>query len=208
MLKLKIASALSVLFLSAFFVPAYSMDKSKSVDELFKSVDLIKLINKNQTVNLQAQMSDPLASSMYINDLTEFTAIGVVFNEEDKGSTFVTRFDENQNILQKISHPAPWLGVQEFSQKEIPALSLQEGLELAKSCMADKGEPVSDQIARVTIYKTIRSSQVVYDYGFKDANLSPFLCQEVLYTPETGDCQKGMISSCHFIVSYAIKKIK
>ena len=208
MFKLKILTALSLLVFSSYFVPAHSANKKFSIDELFKSADLMKLINTKQAVNLQAQLSDPKASTAYVSDLNEFVARGVLFDQYDVGSTFVTQFDMDQTILHKIQYPVPWIGVQEFTQSELPTVSLQEGLELVKSCMAGKKEFISDQITRVTIYKTIQSGQMIYDYVFKDSMLRPDLCQEVLYVPKTGDCEKGMIIKCHIDMPSEVKVIK
>jgi hypothetical protein len=91
--------------------------------------------------------------------------------------------------------------VDHFTQNQIPALKLQDGLQLVKSCIATKmHRPAPERIHRITIYKIVQTSQVIYDYVFVMPRFSPGTCQEILYTPDTGDCEMGMSTVCHITI--------
>ena len=107
------------------------------------------------------------------------------------------------HITKKIELEGPFLGVDAYLQNEIPALSLQEGLEALQSCMAKKRIHLPDEISRIVIYKTLKSSlhpvqpdssRIVYDYVFKE----PFghLCQEFVYSPASASCYEGLRVNC------------
>jgi hypothetical protein len=186
----------------SLFCFSYGNAYSKSVeptdvDKLFKKIDLTKLTGTNHAHNLMAQLSDPAASTDNINDMNDFIALSVNTNNQ----TIIVEFDKNQNISKKITMPMPWVGVANFHKKEIPDTSLQEGLQAVRSCMSEKGTTLSEQITRVAIYKTLNTQQIVYDYVFKNENLPDGFCQEMLYTPDTRDCEAGMQVTCHYTVT-------
>jgi hypothetical protein len=49
--------------------------------------------------------------------------------------------------------------------------------------------------ARIVVYKTINTHQLVYDYVVQQR--SSVTCREYLYTPSTGGFQLGMLTGCY-----------
>jgi hypothetical protein len=185
-----------LLLLAAITSPAYS--NQNDPDQLFRTVDLMKLLGTDTPVNLQAQMKNPDAKTHNINDLDSFIAIGVIVPTYH---TMIVEFDQDQNIMHSSYVDSPWVGVAYYHQSEIPALSLQQGLTAVQACMAKSGTTTPDDITRVVIYKTLNTSEIIYDYVFKDDSLPKKSCQEFLYSPSTDRCQKGMVTNCHFDIA-------
>lgn len=176
--------------------------KLTDIDTFFRHLDLNKLVGTDKVLNLAAQMSDPSASTTRLNELNEFLAIAAV--PPDYNAT-ITRFDQEEKIIRRIDYQLPWIGVDQFSPDELPALSLRDGMQLVQACMVSKGEPLLEQVSRVVVYKTLNKSEMIYDYVFKDPYLSEDFCQEMLYSPATGDCQKGREVFCHYVPPEPIK---
>lgn len=172
-------------------------------DKFLRTIDLEKLIFKNKSLNLIAELSSPRASTSDVNDMDEFFAIG----SPDNSSTIITQFDRFQDILHQVDTPEPWVGVTPFKQTQIPLMTLQQGFDAAQQCMAKKGTPISNSMTSVTIYRTLQSS-MVYDYTFTDSGLPTGFCQEVLYVPSKQDCAFGMVVFCHMDMSTLEHKIK
>jgi hypothetical protein len=192
-LKKHLLFALSFLVFYQFPITVYS--QSNTVDSVLKQADLPKLIGTNQAVNLAAQPMDPKGSSKDVNSFNDFIAIGVV--STPTMHTNMTNFNQQQIILKKVTRNEPWIGVAQYLQKDIPNLSLQDGLVAVQACMKKKGKPAPSQdVAHVTIYKTLNTAQFVYDYAFKMPGKTTS-CQEILYTPVTQDCEMGMQTDCH-----------
>jgi len=183
---------LTMLFIS---VPAFCAD---NIDAVLRKLDLMKLIEKEQAFTIQAQMSDPRSSTKNVNDLTEFVAISV----KDNDDSVWTRFDRNQNILKQM-HLLPMMGHDQFTIQEIPSIPLQEGLDLVRTCMAEKGETLPENIVSVSIYKALHAtSHMVYYYLFRSPTyLHDGMCLGYIYVPASekgvpGDCQRGMREPC------------
>lgn len=119
----------------------------------------------------------------------------------EANETVVTEFDSSQQKLKQMIYGMPWIGVADFTQADLPHVSLQDGLQMAKACLPTVGDAVSDQVARVAIYKTLNTRQFVYDYAFKYANADSNYCQEILYTPVTQQCELGRVVLCHYNVT-------
>lgn len=81
-----------------------------------------------------------------------------------------------------------WLGVAQYSNHEI-LYDLQLGFQQVK---ANYNIP-NARAGRVTIYKTLNTGQIVYDYAVQ---ISPTLCQEYLFTPLTQGFQLGFRVNC------------
>jgi hypothetical protein len=200
---MNISKMLFLCVMIGFLSTAYSQTNSFDTDKFLRTIDLQKLLEKNKALNLIAQLSDPSASTSNVDDMDDFIGIANI----DTGSIF-TEFDRYQDILQQIRMPFPWIGVAEFKQHQIPAITLQQGFESVQSCMAQQGEPVSNTISRVVIYRTINSSHIVYDYLFTDKQLPWGTCQEVLYDPIGKNCEYGMIDNCHIDMSTVVAHVK
>lgn len=193
--------ALLVLSLS-LSAPAFSKTNI-DVDGFLKSANLTKIIGSDIALNLEAQLSDPNAATTQISDLGDFIVLTDIGNEAT-----AVEFDQFQNVLQSKNYKAPWLGVATYQQKDIPQVSLQNGLQLVQECMADKGDPTPNEITRLVIYKTLNTTEMVYDYVFKDPNYDAGVCREVLYTPSTEDCERGMLVHCHNDLAIAMLEKK
>lgn len=179
----------------AFFSTCVYSKNTIDVDNLLKTADLTKLVGNSHALYLTAQTKDSSIVTSFVNELDDFVVL--TSSVEEDNSTVITEFDQYQNVLKTVSLPEPWLGVALYLPAEIPALPLQDALQLVQSCMADKGDPTPTEISRVTVYKTQRTAQMVYDYVFRDPNYPAGVCREVLYTPDTEDCERGMIVNCH-----------
>lgn len=177
----------------------YSATDTVDVDQFMRTVNLTPLIHTDTVVNLHAQMKDPDAFTTDINDLTDFVALTT--RSTGKVETLSVEFDNQANKLEQKGSLSTWIGVLYYKQNEIPALTLQDGFTLTKSCIAKKtGRPAPLKLHRVTIYKTIQYHQMVYDYVVEDPLLSKGVCQEILYTPDTADCELGMHTNCHLSI--------
>jgi hypothetical protein len=180
--------------ISIFLLPLIACAENGSVDSILKNANLPKLIGTNQAVNLAAQPVDLQGSSTNVNSFNNFVAIGVVSSPSTQ--TNMTSFNQDQVILKQISVAGPWIGVAQYLQSEMPNVLLQDGLIAAQACMTKKGTPTpSNEVTNVVIYKTLNTSQFVYDYSFKIPGKTS--CQEVLYTPATQGCEWGMQKACH-----------
>jgi hypothetical protein len=169
------------------------------VDNFLRTVDLMPITHTEQVINLDAQLSDPAASTTNINDMTDFLAMSS--KSEGMVKTWIVEFNSQSTVLAQKAYRSPWVGVGQFKQSQIPTVKLQDGLALVKSCIATKMvKPAPVKVHRVVIYKAIQSGQIVYDYIFKMPRLSEGSCQEILYTPDTNDCEMGMVVACHATV--------
>jgi len=187
--------ALSTLLLSVTFsLSAYSA--TTSIDAVLKQADLMTLIGTDEVVNLVAQFRDQNASTDNVNNFDNFVAIGVLpspvthINSAD--------FDASQTVLKETKRMGSWIGVANFKQNEIPELSLQDGLIALQACMQRHRNPTpTNRVTNVTLYKTLNTAQVVYDYAFVDPALPKGSCQEYLYLPSAKYCEEGTVTSCH-----------
>jgi len=191
-----------VAFLSLFYIThsVFAANDQMDVDNFLRTVDLKQIIHTNRVVNLSAQMSDPNTNTTNVNDLNDFLAMGT--KSEGDIKTWIAEFNSQLNVLDQKQYNAPWIGVDHFTQNQIPKLNLQDGLELVKSCIATKTHtPIPTQIHRIVLYKTIQTKNIVYDYVFVMPKLTPGTCQEILYIPETNDCEWGAQTLCHATVN-------
>jgi hypothetical protein len=92
------------------------------------------------------------------------------------------RFNGQLQNLGQVALPG-WLGVAQYSNHEI-LYDLQLGFQQVK---ANYNIP-NARAGRVTIYKTLNTGQIVYDYAVQ---ISPTSCQEYLFTPLTQGFQLG-----------------
>jgi hypothetical protein len=129
---------------------------------------------------------DPLAQSPLVLNLTAQTANKVAqadakaFNDYfliNGPGRLMVNFD--RQLQNKGQVPLPgWIGVAQYSNHEI-FYDLQDGFQRMK---ANYNMP-NARAGHVTIYKTLNTGQLLYDYAVQ---ISPTLCQEYLFTPFTG----------------------
>ena len=82
-----------------------------------------------------------------------------------------------------------WMGVAQFDNHTISS-DLQAGWQAVKAKYS-----LSNGVAHVIVYKTLNTSQLVYDYAVQLGS-SGMNCQEYLYTPATQGFQTGMQTGC------------
>jgi hypothetical protein len=100
----------------------------------------------------------------------------------------------NGQLQVKGQKPLPhWLGNSPYSNHEI-FYDLQAGFSQVKA----RFNLPNARAGNVTVYKTTNTKQIVYDYA---VSLTPTLCQQYLFTPATGDMQKGMQASCYWTLN-------
>jgi hypothetical protein len=99
------------------------------------------------------------------------------------------RVNFNRQLQNKGQRSLPgWIGVAQYSNHEI-FYDLQEGFQRVK---ANYNMP-NARAGHVTVYKTINTGQLVYDYAVQ---ISGNVCQEYLFTPMTGGLQRGFQVNC------------
>jgi len=99
------------------------------------------------------------------------------------------RFSGNLQNLGQVHIPG-WIGVLQYHNSEIIS-DIQFGFQQVKTHF----NMPNARAARVVVYKTINTHQIVYDYVVQTT--SSLRCQEYLYTPITGGYQRGMITGCY-----------
>jgi hypothetical protein len=82
-----------------------------------------------------------------------------------------------------------WMGVAQFDNHAISS-DLQAGWQAVKAKYS-----LTNGVAHVIVYKTLNTSQLVYDYAVQLGS-SGMNCQEYLYTPATHGFQTGMQTGC------------
>lgn len=194
-----------VAFLFFIILSSSVYSQKQDIEQLLRTADFKNLVGTQTPVNFQAQLKEPFEETKNISDLSEFVAIGVIHPED---YTLVTQFDLDEKIVKQIRNVDPWMGVDSFSQKELPSLTLQDGLKAVKQCMAQQKDPTPENITRVIVYKTLNTGEIIYDYVFKDNDLPKGWCQEFLYSPATGECQRGNLNECHITIENMIAQKK
>ena len=99
----------------------------------------------------------------------------------------------NKSLQNKGQVTIPgWIGVARYSNHAIAA-DLQAGL----LAVIAHFNLVNATAANVVVYKTINTSQIVYDYSIPIRS-TPSICQEYLFTPSTHGFQLGMAGACYW----------
>lgn len=191
----KLFAMLSIIMASNnIFAQEESNYAPKNIDDFLKHISLPYMVHNSKALLIGAQFKDPNASSTRVADFDDFIATSsILFNR-----TMKTEFDKNKHVVTRKVYNVPWIGVDLYQQKDIPDMTLQEGLNRLPACAAAKKIRLpSDQITQVFIYKSILSQDIVYNYEFKDPNLPSNLCKQILYIPAAKDCEEGMVDFCH-----------
>lgn len=198
------AGLLALTIIASSTAYSYGQGQHPTPDDVLKNADLVNIIGSAEVLNLRAQMSNPTASTRSVNDLDNFVAMTVPDSEPAR--TEFVEFDKNQKILQKATFGSPWMGVAHFTQSEIPPMSLQDGMDMMRSCLLKKKRPIKtpDEITSVVLYKTLNTNNVVYDFIFKNPATSQ--CHEYLYVPANKDCFTGHPVACHLDISDPISR--
>lgn len=153
--------------------------KAQSLTFFFLTAYLDPLAQSPLLLNLSAQPSSRVAQAD-VNAFDDFYLIN------GPGKLRV-HFDHDLQNKGQVSLPG-WIGVAQYSNHEI-FYDLQYGFQQVK---ANYNIP-NARAGRVTIYKTLNTGQLVYDYAVQ---LTATRCQEYLFTPITGGFQKGFVVNC------------
>ncbi|HEX3673069.1 MAG TPA: hypothetical protein VHU87_02245 [Rhizomicrobium sp.] len=172
-----IAAAAAALFLAPCAANAQS---GFSLTHFFSTSNLQPLAGTPMVLNLAAEM----AHRTFQGDVNSFDDF-MLISGNGKKRVFFNRHLMNQGGITMGN----WLGVAPFDNHAITS-DLQAGWQAVKAKYN-----LTSGVAHVIVYKTLNTSQLVYDYaapiGGSDMN-----CQEYLYTPATGDFQTGMKTMC------------
>jgi hypothetical protein len=104
----------NIIFIASLFLlctsSAFSSNETIDVDNFLRTVDLTKIIYTDRPVNLDAQMSNPNASTMNVDEMSDFLALGT----KSKGTikTWIAEFDSQSNVLSRKEYLSPlvWCG--------------------------------------------------------------------------------------------------
>jgi hypothetical protein len=148
------------------------------------------------TLFLNTAFLDPLAQSPLVLNLTAQTANKVAQADVNVFNDFFLingpgklRVNFNRLLQNKGQVPLPgWIGVAQYTNHEI-LFDLQDGFQRVK---ANYKIP-NARAGHVTVYKTINTGQLVYDYAVQ---VAANVCQEHLFTPVTGGFQLGFRVRC------------
>ena len=81
-----------------------------------------------------------------------------------------------------------WVGVAQYSNSDM-TYDLQSGFDQVKTAY----KMPAARAGHVTVYKTINTGQLVYDYAVQKTKT---MCREYLFTPATGGIQFGFVVPC------------
>lgn len=139
---------------------------------------------------------DPLAQSPLLLNLTAQPASRVAQADVNAFDDFYlingpgrlrVHFNHALQNLGQVPLPG-WIGVAQYSNHEI-FYGIQSGFEQVKA----KYNMPNARAGHVTVYKTLNTGQLVYDYAVQIAGNR---CQEFLFTPFAGGFQRGFQVSC------------
>jgi hypothetical protein len=153
--------------------------RAQSLTFFFSSAFLDPLARGPTVLNLTAQTANKVAQAD-VNAFNDFYLINGV-------GRLKVRFNQQLQNLGQVTLPG-WIGVAQYSNREI-FYDLQFGFQQVK---ANYNIP-NARAGHVTIYKTLNTAQLVYDYAVQ---IGPTLCQEYLFTPATGGFQLGFRVNC------------
>ncbi|MEA2876953.1 MAG: hypothetical protein QOF14_2149 [Hyphomicrobiales bacterium] len=162
--------------------------QAQNLTSFFRNANLVPLAQSPMVLNLVAQSTSKTPQAN-VNAYNDFYLI----NGPGKRAV---RFNANLQNLGQAPLPG-WIGVLQYPNHEI-LTDIQFGFQQVK---AHYNIP-NARAARVTVYKTINTHQLVYDYVVQTS--SPVSCREYLYTPATGGYQLGMVTRCYFTLPTAL----
>ncbi|MEA2839009.1 MAG: hypothetical protein QOF41_339 [Methylobacteriaceae bacterium] len=160
---------------------AFAPANAQSLTGFFRGANLDPLAQSPAVLNLTAQSASKMAGGD-VNAFNDFFLI----NGPGK---LMVNFDGQLQNKGQVNLPG-WIGVAQYSNHDISA-DIQEGFEKVKARYHMPGA----KAGHVTVYKTINTQQLVYDYAVQRTPGSP-RCQEYLFTPATGGFQLGMQTAC------------
>ena len=160
---------------------AFTPAKAQSLTDFFKNANLDSLAQSPRVLNLTGQSASGTAQAD-VNAYDDFFLI----NGPGK---LMVNFDKQLQNKGQVALPG-WIGVAQYSNHDISA-DLQDGFEKVKQ----RYRMPSAKAGHVTVYKTINTQQLVYDYAVQQKAGSS-TCQEYLYTPQTGGFEVGMRVNC------------
>lgn len=159
---------------------AVSPARAQSLTFFFKTAYLDPLAQSPLLLNLTAQSSQkvPQASVDAFDDYFLINGPG----------RLMVNFNSALQNKGQVALPG-WIGVAQYSNYAI-SYDLQGGFLQVKA----KYNMPNARVARVTIYRTLNTGQLVYDYAVPRAGGR---CQEYLFTPDNAGFQLGMQVNCY-----------
>ena len=156
---------------------------AQSLTDFFKNANLEPLAKTNDVLDLVAQSTSKTPQGD-VNSFDDYFLINGV-------GKLVVNF--NRSLQNKGQTAIPgWIGVAPYSNRTITA-DLQAGFQ----AVVEHFRLVNAKAAKVVVYKTLNTGQLVYDYSIP-VRSTPNICQEYLFTPETHGFQPGMAVRCYW----------
>ncbi|HEY0282929.1 MAG TPA: hypothetical protein VGC27_09935, partial [Rhizomicrobium sp.] len=156
--------------------------QAETLTQFFGASDLTGLAKDTTVLNLEAQSASKTAQTD-VNAFDDFFLI-------NGAGKLVVNFDRALHNKGEAAIPG-WVGVARYSNHVIKS-DIQAGYEAVKAQYK-----LTNALGHVTVYKTLNTGQLVYDYAVE---LSPgsAVCQEYLYLPATKAFQLGMTVGCYW----------
>ena len=148
--------------------------------KFFATANLQPLSGTPMLLNLAAQMDHRTMQ----NDMNKFDEF-MLISGDGKKRVFFNRHLMSQGTME-IGN---WIGVAQFDNHTVTP-DIEAGWEAVRTKYN-----LTRGAAHVIVYKTINTSQLVYDYAAPVGD-SEMNCQEYLYTPATRGMQLGMRTMC------------
>lgn len=154
--------------------------QSFSLTDFFKTSNLQPLSGTPMLLNLGAETRN----RTFEQDVNSFDDFMLIDGTGKKRVGF-----NRQLVNQGTMTLGGWMGVAQFDNHAISS-DLQAGWQAVKAKYS-----LTNGVAHVIVYKTLNTSQLVYDYAVQLGS-SGMNCQEYLYTPATHGFQTGMQTGC------------
>ncbi|MGA7676011.1 MAG: hypothetical protein WCA78_13315 [Rhizomicrobium sp.] len=156
--------------------------QAETLTQFFGTSDLTALAKDTMVLNLEAQSATKTAQ-------TDVNAFDDFFLINGTGK-LVVNFDSALHNKGEVAIPG-WIGVARYSNHMIKS-DIQAGYEAVKAKYK-----LTSPLGHVTIYKTLNTSQLVYDYAVEQSP-GDTVCQEYLYVPAKHAFQVGMTVGCYW----------
>jgi hypothetical protein len=155
--------------------------QGETLTQFFSTSDLTALSQGPNVMNLAAQSlkKKPVADLNTFDDFFLINGTG----------TLVVNFDHALKNKGEVKIPG-WVGAAAYSNHDIKT-DLTAGFQAVMKAYAPKG-----MLANLVVYKTLNTSQMVYDYAFTIPGSQS--CQEYLYVPALGSTELGMTKGCYW----------
>lgn len=170
----------------AAMLVAVSPVYAQSLTFFFKTAYLEPLAQTPTVLNLAAQSSRKVPQA----DLNAFDDYFLI----NGNGRLKVNFNRQLQNKGQVDLPG-WVGVAPFNNFAI-SYDLQSGFERVKEHF---GMPTA-RAARVTVYRTFNTGQLVYDYAVPNLPTTGSSCREYLFSPDSGQIELGMTVTCYMTI--------